>query len=154
MRNASMAPIKIRFAKDFEMMEARMRRLMENMFGHWSGQSIAASPKFQPAADIYETPLALIIRMELAGLTKADISLTVHRQELVVGGRRRFPQADPVQRFHRLEIEYGSFERRFQLPRAVDETGVEAEYINGILVIKLLWRQASPPLHIAIKEEE
>jgi hypothetical protein len=36
----------------------------------------------------------------------------------------------------------------------VDETGVEAEYINGILVIKLLWRQASPPLHIAIKEEE
>jgi HSP20 family protein len=154
MRNASMAPIKIRFAKDFDMMEARMRRLMENMFGHWSGQSIAASPKFQPAADIYETPQALIIRMELAGLTKADISLTVHRQELVVGGRRRFPQADPVQRFHRLEIEYGSFERRFQLPRAVDETGVEAEYNNGILVIKLLWRQASPPLHIAIKEEE
>ena len=149
-----MAPIKIRFAKDFEMMEARMRRLMENMFGHWSGQSIAASPKFQPAADIYETPQALIIRMELAGLTKADISLTVHRQELVVGGRRRFPQADPVQRFHRLEIEYGSFERRFQLPRFVDETGVEAEYHNGILVIKLLWRQASPPLHIAIKEEE
>ncbi len=122
--------------------------------GHWSGQSISASPKFQPAADIYETPQALIIRMELAGLTKADISLTVHRQELVVGGRRRFPQADPVQRFHRLEIEYGSFERRFQLPRAVDETGVEAEYHNGILVIKLLWRQASPPLHIAIKEEE
>ena len=99
-------------------------------------------------------PRHLIIRMELAGLTKADISLTVHRQELVVGGRRRFPQADPVQRFHRLEIEYGSFERRFQLPRAVDETGVEAEYNNGILVIKLLWRQASPPLHIAIKEEE
>jgi HSP20 family protein len=154
MRNASMAPIKIRFAKDFEMMEARMRRLMENMFGHWSGQSIAVSPKFQPAADIYETPQALIIRMELAGLTKADISLTVHRQELVVGGRRRFPQADPVQRFHRLEIEYGSFERRFQLPRTVDETGVEAEYHNGILVIKLLWRQASPPRHIAITEEE
>jgi HSP20 family protein len=154
MRKASMAPIKIKFAKDFEMMEARMRRLMENMFGHWSGQSIAASPKFQPAADIYETPQALIIRMEVAGLTKADISLTVHRQELVVGGRRRFPQTDPVQRFHRLEIEYGSFERRFQLPRAVDETGVEAEYNNGILVIKLLWRQASPPMHIAIKEEE
>jgi HSP20 family protein len=149
-----MAPIKIKFAKDFEMMEARMKRLMENMFGHWSGQSISASPKFQPAADIYETPQALIIRMELAGLNKADLSLTVHRQELVVVGRRRFPQADPVQRFHRLEIEYGSFERRFHLPRAVDETGVEAEYNNGILIIKLLWRQASPPLHIAIKEEE
>jgi HSP20 family protein len=59
-----------------------------------------------------------------------------------------------VQRFHRLEIEYGSFERRFQLPKAVDETRVEAEYTNGILIIKLLWRQVSPPRNIAIKEEE
>jgi HSP20 family protein len=149
-----MPPIQIKFAKDFEMIEARMRRLMENMYGHWSGQAKTVSPKFHPPADIYETPKALIIRMELAGLTKDDISLTIHRLELVVSGRRRFPQADPVQRFHRLEIEYGSFERRFQLPRAVDETRVEAEYTNGILIIKLLWRQAVPPRHIAIKEEE
>jgi HSP20 family protein len=149
-----MAPIKIKFAKDFEMMETRMRRLMENMFGPWSGQAPTASPKFQPAADIYETPQALIIRMDLAGLTKSDISLTLHRQELAVSGRRRFPQNDPVQRFHRLEIEYGSFERRFQLPRVVDENQVEAEYNNGILIIKLIWRQAAPPRHIAIKDEE
>ena len=149
-----MAPIQIKFAKDFEMIEARMRRLMENMFGPWSGQALSASPQFQPAADIYETPEALFIRMELAGLTKADISLTLHRQELVVSGRRRFPQAESVRKFHLLEIEYGSFARRFQLPRAVDETRVEAEYNNGILVIKLLWRQAVPPRHIAIKEEE
>jgi HSP20 family protein len=149
-----MAPIKVKFAKDFEMMETRMRRLMENMFGTWSGPSSSTTPKFLPAADIYETPQALIIRMELAGLTKADISLTIHRQELQVGGRRRFPQADPVQRFHRLEIEYGIFERRFQLPKAVDETQIEAEYNNGILLIKILWRQVSPPRHITIKEEE
>jgi HSP20 family molecular chaperone IbpA len=149
-----MAPIQIKFAKDFEMMEARMRRLMENMFGPWSGQAAMVSPKFQPAADIYETPQALIIRMELAGLTRADISLTLHRLELVVSGRRRFPQAEPVQRFHRLEIDYGNFERRFQLPRAADEARVEAEYTNGILVIKLPWRAAVPPRHIAIREEE
>ena len=149
-----MAPIKIKFAKDFEMMETRMRRLMENIYGHWSGQAVTVSPKFQPAADIYETPHALIIRMELAGLTRADISLTLHRLELVVSGRRRFPQAEPVQRFHRLEIDYGNFERRFQLPRAADEARVEAEYTNGILVIKLPWRAAVPPRHIAIREEE
>ena len=149
-----MAPIQIKFAKDFEMVEARMRRLMENMFGSWSGQATTGLPKFQPSADIYETPEALIIRMELAGLAKADISLTLHRLELIVSGRRRFPQADPVQRFHLLEIEYGSFERRFQLPRAVDESRVEAAYNNGILVIKLLWRQAVPPRHIAIRQEE
>lgn len=149
-----MAPIKIKFAKDFEMMEERMRRLMENIFGPWSGPAATAAPKFHPAADIYETPQALIIRLELAGLTSADIALTLHRQELVVAGRRRFPANDPVQRFHRLEIDYGSFERRFQLPKAVDESQAEAEYQNGILNIRLHWRQASPPRHITIREEE
>ena len=148
-----MAPIQIKFAKDFEMIEARMRRLMENMFGPWSGQAMSGSPKFQPAADIYETPEALFIRMELAGLTKADISLTMHRQELVVSGRRRFTQGESVRKFHLLEIEYGNFERRFQLPRTVDETRVEAEYNHGILAIKLLWRKPVPPRHIAITEE-
>lgn len=149
-----MAPIKIKFAKDFELLEERMRRLMENMFGPWSGPATPAAPQFQPAADIYETPQALIIRMELAGLTTADIALTLHRQELVVSGRRRFPANDPVRRFHRLEIDYGTFVRRFQLPKVVDESQVEAEYHNGILIIKLHWRQASPPRQITIKEEE
>lgn len=148
-----MPPIQIKFAKDFEMIEARMRRLMENIYGPWSGQTTSASPKFQPHADIYETPQALVIRMELAGLTKENISLTVHRLELVVSGRRRFPTTDAVQRFHRLEIEYGSFERRFHLPRAVDENRVEAEYTNGVLIIRVLRRQAMPPRQIAIKEE-
>jgi len=149
-----MAPIKIKLAKDFEMMETRMRRLMENMFGPWSGPSTSAAATFHPAADIYETPQALIIRMELAGLTKADIALTLHRQELVVNGRRRFPPTEPVQRFHRLEIEYGSFERRFHFPRAVDEARTEAEYTNGILIIRVPWRQASPPQQITIREED
>lgn len=149
-----MAPIKIKFAKDFEMLEARMRRLMENMFGTWTEPAASTSPKFQPSADIYETPQALIIRLELAGLHKADLALTIHRQELVVSGRRRFPQTDPVQRFHRLEIEYGTFERRFQLPKAVDETQIEAEYSNGILIIRVRWRQASPPRQITIKNED
>ncbi|MGQ9920423.1 MAG: Hsp20/alpha crystallin family protein [Desulfobacca sp.] len=149
-----MAPIKIKFARDFEMMEERMRRLMENMFGPWSGPATAAAPKFQPAADIYETPQALVIRMEVAGLSTADISLTLHRQELVVEGRRRFPANDPVRRFHRLEIDYGSFARRFPLPKTIDDSQVEAEYQNGILTIRLRWREASPPRHIAIREEE
>ncbi len=149
-----MAPIKIKFAKDFELIEERMRRLMENMFGPWGGQTAAAAPKFQPAADIYETPQALVIRMELAGLQISDLALTLHRQELVVTGRRRFPSDEPVRRFHRLEIDYGSFERRFQLPKSIDESQVEAEYSNGILIIRLHWRQASPPRHITIREEE
>jgi HSP20 family protein len=149
-----MAPIKIKIAKDFEMLEERMRRLMENLFGPWSSTMPAGAPNFHPAADIYETPQALVIRMELAGLQTSEIALTVHRQELVVAGRRRFPAEEPIGRFHRLEIDYGNFERRFPLPKAVDEGRVEAEYLNGILTVRLFWRQASPPRQIVIREEE
>ncbi|WP_169311538.1 Hsp20/alpha crystallin family protein [Desulfobacca acetoxidans] len=136
------------------MLEIKMRRLMENMFGPWSASTPAAAHSYHPAADIYETPESLVIRMELAGLNKADISLTLHRQELAVCGRRRFPSSEPVQRFYHLEIEYGNFERRFQLPKAVEEARVEAEYNNGLLIIRLPWRQAGPSQRISVKEEE
>lgn len=148
-----MAPIKIKIPKDFEMIEARMRRLMESMFGPWSEPVPSEVGGFQPAADIYETPAGLVIRLELAGVKLEDISLLLHQRELVINGRRRFPAAEPVQRFYRLEIDYGRFERRFLLPKPVAEELVTAEYQNGVLEIRLPWRPPATPQRIVVREE-
>lgn len=147
-----MTPIKIRLLKDFEMIEARMRRLMESMFGPWGEPASAEAGSFQPAADVYETPTGLVIRLELAGVIKDDLSLTLHQRELVVSGRRRFPSHEPVQRFYRLEIDYGRFERRFLLPKPIDEEGATADYQSGVLEVRLPWRRPATQ-RITIREE-
>lgn len=133
-------------------MEARMRRLMESMFGPWSEPVATEGGGFQPAADVYETPAGLVIRLELAGVGKDDLSLTLHPRELVVSGRRRFPSTEAVQRFYRLEIDYGRFERRFPLPKPVDEEMASADYQSGVLVVRLPWRRPTTQ-KISVREE-
>jgi len=146
-----MGSIKIRFAKDFEMLEERMRRMMDSFFGAWV-QPHSASPTFRPAADIFENPEELVIRMDIAGVLREDLNLTLSRQELVISGRRRFPSDEPVQRFYSLEIDYGGFERRFTLPQAVEEGAIRAEYKNGVLEVRLSWKKPAPPQRIPVRE--
>ncbi len=146
-----MGSIKIRIAKDFEMLEDRMRRMMDNFFGAWV-QPQTASPTFRPAADIYENPGEMVIRMDLAGVVREELNLTLNRQELIISGRRRFPATEPVQRFYNLEIDYGWFERKFNLPQGVEESAIRAEYKNGVLEVRLPWRQPAPPQRIPVKE--
>lgn len=148
-----MGSIIIRFTKDFERLEEQMRRLVDDLFGP-AGPSLASTtPRFRPAVDMYETPEELVLRMELAGVFKEDLSLTLNRQELVISGRRHFATADPVRRFLHLEIDYGLFERTFRIPRLIEESEVRAEYDNGILEVRLPWRRPTPAKRIAIKEE-
>jgi HSP20 family protein len=148
-----MGSIKISFTKDLDQFESRMRRMMDNLFGPGIHTQAAPSPRFEPAVDIYETPQEMVIRLELAGMRKEDFSITLNRQELIIRGCRRFLASDPVERFHRLEINYGKFEQRFHLPRSIEENNIQADYNNGILEVRLPWRPSAPAKRIAVKEE-
>lgn len=148
-----MGSIKIRLTKDLDQFESRMRRMMDNLFGPGLHTQAAPAPRFEPAVDIYETPIEMVIRLELAGMRKEDFSITLNRQELSIRGCRRFFSSDPVERFHRLEINYGKFEQRFRLPRSVEENNIQADYTNGILEVRLPWRSSTPAKRIAVTEE-
>jgi HSP20 family protein len=124
--------IKIRILRDFNHLEDRMRRWMDHVFDFQEGGA-----SFQPPVDLYETAQGLALRMELAGVTSDDLSLTICGQELVIRGQRRpFPREE-MTRFLRHEIGYGSFERRFLLPAAIDPEGLQARFVEGILEVDL-----------------
>jgi HSP20 family protein len=91
----------------------------------------------RPAADLYETPEGLVLRMEIAGAVREDLGIDLVGQQLIIRGQRRpGPPAD-VTRVLLYEITYGRFERSFHIPMAVDPEGVKARYENGILEVKL-----------------
>ena len=148
-----MGSIRIRIAKDFERLEEQMRRMMENLFGQVNPFVASPLPRFRPAVDVYETPDEMVLRMELAGVIKEELSLTLNQQQLNISGRRRFFTNDPVQRFLQLEIDYGLFDRTFQIPKLIEESQVRAEYNNGILEVRLPFRRPSPAKTIPVKEE-
>jgi HSP20 family protein len=136
--------IKLRIIRDYESLEERVRRWMDALF-----EFDVASPSFRPAADFYETPRGLVLRMEVGGLAKEELSLALAGQELVIRGRRRPPEG--ISRFLHLEIGFGTFERSFLLPVPIDPQGVEAHYQDGMLEVHLP-RLSPKSRHIPVKD--
>jgi HSP20 family protein len=111
-----------------------------------------AAGKWQPNADIYQSEEALVIHLELAGVSPADITVTADHDTLTVAGFRRYPEADRQTAYHQLEIHYGEFERVFRLPRLISSLDISATYENGFLTIRAVPKPAekSPPRRIRI----
>ena len=124
--------IKIRIIRDFDRLEEQGCRGLNPLLEAY--QTAAA---FRPAADFFETGQGLVLRLELAGVAAEDLTISLAGPELVVQGRREPLSPQGIRRFMRLEIAFGSFERRFMLPIAVDPEEVEARYLDGILEVYL-----------------
>ncbi len=124
--------IKIRIIRDLEHLEERMRSWRDRLF-HLG----EADFSFRPAADLYETPEGLVLRLEVPGAAREDLGIDLAGQELIIRGQRRPAPPANVSRVLRYEITYGSFERSFRIPMAINPEGVKARYENGILEVKL-----------------
>ncbi len=124
--------IKIRIIRDLENLEERMRSWRERLFPLSEGEF-----PFRPAADLYETPEGLVLRLDIPGAAREDLSIDLAGQELIIRGQRRPAPPANVSRVLHYEITYGSFERSFHIPIAINPEGVKARYEQGILEVRL-----------------
>ena len=90
---------------------------------------------WNPPTDIFETPDALHIKIEVAGLREQDIEVKVNRDYLVIRGQRSDEDQVGQARYHLMEIHYGSFERIIRLPHPVDSQSITATLQNGFLKV-------------------
>lgn len=92
---------------------------------------------WRPAADIAETPAALLVVVELAGVSIDDIDLLFYDDAVVIEGQRRLPPPPPDARYHAAQVRQGPFRLEVPLPCDVDPAGTRATYENGLLVMEL-----------------
>jgi len=94
---------------------------------------------WSPNTDVYETPDHLVVKLEIAGIDKDDLEITINDRLLLVRGYRKDPCRQRQHRcsFRQMEIDYGYFERRIVIPRSVDGNRVRAQFHNGFLQIEL-----------------
>lgn len=98
----------------------------------------AAPQTWQPAINAFRCETAVRICVDLAGVDRSLIDLTVEPQRVVVRGTREAPEPnDQAVQMLALEIDYGPFEREVHLPAEVDVEGAHAEQENGLLWIYL-----------------
>ena len=103
-----------------------------------------ARPQWRPPADLYETPDAFVVKMELPGVPEDDIDITLYRDALVVEGVRRC-ECPADARYHAAEIRYGPYRLEVSLPSEIDCQAVAAQYQVGFLSVTLPKVERSRP---------
>ena len=95
---------------------------------------------FRPRVDSFRSadPAQLTVVVELPGIAPDSIQLVVDEHTLLVAGERPRPAAAHAERqYQQMEIDYGPFQRRVQLPEAVDVEAASARYERGLLTVEL-----------------
>ena len=105
-----------------------------------------------PPVDIYETENHdVVVKAELPDMTREDIEVKVEHDTLHIRGTKKLPEGIKDEQIRRIERSYGAFTRSFTLPHTVDATKVSAEYKNGVLTVKLPYREEAKPRTINVE---
>jgi HSP20 family protein len=136
--------------RELAVMQERMNRVWGNTFER--GTDAVTNRGWTPPVDIYETDgREVVLRAELPGLRREDISLTVENNTLTIRGERRRDEGIKEDRYHRIERAYGPFSRSFALPASVEAERVRAEYRDGVLTVSLPFREEARPRQIQVE---
>jgi len=109
---------------------------MEKMlYAYFPSEPRTRPRTWRPPTDVYETDDAVIVKMEVAGMTPEDFTIAFDDHTLTVEGMRLDREAKLG--YHLLEIPYGEFRVQVYLPGAFAEARIDARYDNGFLYVTL-----------------
>jgi len=93
----------------------------------------------------------LQIEVDLAGVNKKDINISIEDGILNVSAIRHYKNELNRDSYYLCESSFGKLERRFSLPDNIDSEKIDAEFKDGRLIIKLEKLEASKARNISIK---
>ncbi len=96
-------------------------------------QEASPGTDWVPNTDVYATEEGLVIKVELAGMRREDLEITVEGSRLRISGHRPDGCRAPQCKFLVMEINYGAFECVVELPSGYDLGEAKAAYQNGFL---------------------
>ena len=133
--------------KEFARLSDEMSRMLDERQMYRSGESVG----WTPACDIYEDEEGVVLRFDLAGVDAQDVDVRFENGVLTIRGERKLEHPERRDRYHRVELAYGTFTRSFALPGTVDPEKIRAEAKNGLLVVALPKRAEAKPRSIQVK---
>jgi len=100
---------------------------------------------WKPNTNIVETRDSLVIEMELPGVAKSDVAITLlNNQELIVKGVKKQPrQEQETVTYYLFEREFGTFYKKILIDFPLDTTRIKSLMENGVLTIEVSKRTAS-----------
>jgi HSP20 family protein len=139
-------------SRDLLRIQDEMNRMVDRFFspdlfeeGSFGGSN------WLPSMNVQEDKDNFSIGLELPGLSKDDVKLTLSDGTLTIEGERKQEEEKEGVNYHRVERRYGKFLRSFKLPVHVKEDKVEATFKDGILKILVPKAEEVKPKQIEVK---
>jgi HSP20 family protein len=140
------------YPRDLFTLQDRMNRLFEEAAerrgraGDEEGEIERAD--WIPAADIYEDEREYTLALDLPGISRDSLDVSLDEGRLTIRGERS--QAEGVN-LRRVERPQGRFVRSFTLPDAVEREQIVADYKDGVLLLHLPKRSEKKSARVRIE---
>ncbi len=133
----------------FEVMEKRfaeMERMFADIFRRpfpllsprlWTASELPAAGEISPLLDVYEEGDEVVVKAELPGMKKEDISVDFSDGTVIISGEKKQEEKIEKKNYHMIERSYGSFTRSVRIPVEVQVDKTKATFRDGILEIRV-----------------
>ena len=120
-------------------LQDELERLFESPMTGWA-----------PALDVREDKDKFTVHVELPGLKREDLEVSLQEGALVITGERKSGKIEEGAEMHRQERFYGKFQRALTLPEPVAADKVKADYKDGVLTVMLPKTEEARPKKIDV----
>ncbi len=127
------------------------RRMMMEAWRRMNSFSSTDEP-WEPLADVFEDSNSFYVYVELPGVKKEDIVITLDKDKLTVKGKKDLKIDEELRKVF-IETLYGNFEKEIKFDEEVDVDKVTAELQQGVLKILLPKKSISTVKRVPVTGE-
>ena len=119
--------------REVSRLQARLRKLLDGTFP--TARPAPEGSPWAPRGDIHRGPDGITVALEICGVEREDIDVTIHANTLTVSGRRSRPAQEQTEEFLEAQRPAGKFARSFTLD--YEPEAIKATLEDGVLTVTL-----------------
>lgn len=136
----------------FHHIQREVERMFRNLVYHRQLGTHFCEPTWSPPTDLVVSEDSALVIVELSGVPRDRVHVSLQGNLLEISGRRSPPAALKAgTRYHRAEIWFGDFRRQIELPWTADENKVDARHRDGLLEIHLVPAASSQRTQVTVE---
>jgi HSP20 family protein len=140
--------------RDVATLQDRINRIFTESFGRSRDLDDEVSLyDWRPPVDIYQAGDGIVIKVELPGVNKDDVSVEIKENVLTLKGERLLDPEIKDEHYYRKERNFGKFNRSFSLEEPIKPDLIKASFKDGILTIEVPRPEEEKPKQVTVNIE-
>jgi HSP20 family protein len=137
--------------RDVATLQDRINRIFNESFGGSRDLNDEVGLyDWRPPVDIYETDDGIVLKAELPGINKEDVSVEVKDNVLTLKGERLLDPDIKDENYYRKERSFGKFNRSFSLQEQIKPDLIKASFKDGVLTVEIPRPEEEKPKQVTV----